>query len=305
MRMRNKSPPMILEFAIADAYAQAFEYVKDPKSHGLVNDGKTFQQNPKYSDLKPGNFTDDTIRTICSASMVLSTDVSVLYNPKKHFFHLRQYFFKLYRKGWSGRFQSFMEENKDKDLDTVYNKIQRRDTNGAIMGILPFGYLPSVSEVKDIAAAHATSTHSASTIPYAQATALCIWYLRNHKNNKKEALNLKDFLLDSVEELHIFKGNPDNMKASDTFNVVLTQVENAVKNEKYMFQVLRDCVALGGDTDTIASLTAGIYSKTREHNFFGDDYFISKLEEIESGNTETQASICELEENLEQEFRLR
>lgn len=291
---------MILEFAIADAYAQAFEYVKNPKSHGLINDGKTFQQNPKYPDLKPGDFTDDTIRTICSANMVLNSDRiwSKMDSPKEHFRYLREYFFKFHRKGWSGRFQSFMEENKGEDLDVVYSKIQRRNTNGAIMGILPFGYLKTISEVKNISAAHALSTHSSSTIPYAQAAALCVWYLRNNKA-KKAGLELRNFLLDNVEELSYIKGDPGSMAAIDTFNVVLGQVELAIRKQKYMFQVIRDCVNLSGDTDTITALTVGIYSLTSEYSMFSADYFVdSGIRQVEIENTENRSILNSLDVNL-------
>ena len=295
---------MIREMAIADAYAQAFEFVKNPSEHGLKNQlihtdcgGKlNFQQNPKYSDLKPGDFTDDTVRTLASFSCLFANLPSL--SHEIHFCKINEYFWGFYRKGWSGRFQKFMEDHECFSPHEFIHKIVKKDTNGAIMGVLPFGYFDSIYKAKTAAAMHAFSTHSAATIPYAQATALCVYFLRN--NPEKDAiLKLRKFLLDNVEELCYFKGNPGSMRAAETFNVVLSQIEEADKSQSTMTELVMDCVDLGGDTDTIAALCAGIYSHSW-HYLNTADYFIDRnFESIEQGNPNNRDILIEIDKDLE------
>lgn len=251
---------MLREIAIADAYGQAFEFIKNPQEKGLKNelenDCLVFQQNPKYVDsLVPGNFTDDTIRTLASAKLIQNYGPDSLMNPATHFEAIHRAFWLFHRKGWSGRFQKFMEDHKDCPPSEIFRKIVRKNTNGALMGILPFGLLNEMADVKNAAAMNAYSTHSAETIPYAQALALTIWFVKNNS-----VRHLKSFLLDNVENLKIFKGDPWSMEAGDTFNVVLSQIEKAVECSFDMNQLIIDCVNLGGDTDSIAALCAGIFS---------------------------------------------
>ena len=61
---------MIYEMAVADAYAIAFEFVPDTPDR--PNDLKTFHQHPKYIELAPGQYTDDTQRSIGNANVLLS-----------------------------------------------------------------------------------------------------------------------------------------------------------------------------------------------------------------------------------------
>jgi len=285
---------MIQEIAIADAYAQAFEFVKNPSEHGLSNktvDGAlVFQQNPKYKDLKPGDFTDDTVRTIASYWTINYRPWDL--TPELYFISIGDAFWAFHRKDWSKRFQEFMENNKDYINDCL-DKIVKRDTNGAIMGILPFGLLDSIYEVKTMAAMHAFSTHSASTIPYAQAAALCVYYLRNNKY-KNAISGLRNFLLDNVEELSIVKGSPGSMRAIDTFNVVLRQIEKAYERQMSMTELVIDCVDLGGDTDTIAALSAGIYSNSYHYQHSADDFVDKNFNSIERDKPENRKFLAEL-----------
>lgn len=88
---------MLKEIAIADAYAQAFEFIKNLKEKGLKNqikDGKLdFQQNPKYPDSKPGYFTDDTIKTIAAYSCISENRPEDL-TPEIHFGIINECFWK-------------------------------------------------------------------------------------------------------------------------------------------------------------------------------------------------------------------
>ena len=279
---------MFHEIAIADAYGQAFEFVKNSKDFGLkndlVDDVLVFQQNPKYPDLHKGWFTDDTIRSICCRRMMLNYRYPDLLNIINHFESIVNSFWEFYRKGWSGRFQKFLEENQQSPIIDYYYKIVRKNTNGAVMGILPFGYFKEIHEVKNVSAIHAFSTHSHETIPYAQALALCVWFLRNN-TDEDSILKLRNFLEDNVEGLYFFLGDANKMTSGDTFNVVLRQIEKAHMKYFTMEQLIVDCVNLGGDTDSICALCAGIYSHSQFYKKYGGNFVKNHLDKIENGNS--------------------
>lgn len=286
---------MLLEIAIADAYGQAFEFIKNPESYGLKNelsDGLlVFQQNPRYSTLKPGYFTDDTIKTITSFRLIKNYSYEDLLNPRNHFREIHNCFWLFYRQGWSGKFQHFMESNKEFSSDYIFEKLVRRNTNGALMGALPLGLnRDSISEIKNIAAAHALATHSFETIPYVQALALMSWYLT--RTNINSCDSLYKFLLENVEGLKFFNGDPNKMTAADTFNVVYDVFATAIALGRDMPNLITKCVALGGDTDSIASLAAGLYSLSSMYkdlyknlsSKYGSKFLEHHLPLIEGGN---------------------
>lgn len=290
---------MFYEIAIADAYGQAFEFIKNPKEFGLKNqlvDGRlVFQQNPKYPDLHKGWFTDDTIRSICCKRMMLNYRYPDLLNIENHFESIVNNFWEFYRKGWSGRFQKFLEENQQYPITDYYYKIVRKNTNGAVMGILPFGYFKEIHEVKNVSAIHAFSTHSHETIPYAQALALCVWFLRN--NTDEDSIpKLRNFLEDNVEGLYFFLGDANKMTAGDTFNVVVRQIEKAYLKDFTMEQLIVDCVNLGGDTDSICALCAGIYSHSQFYKKYSRDFVENHVDKIENGKSHGLRILTKLEE---------
>lgn len=251
---------MLKELAIADAYGAAFEFVKNPDSHELINDGVTFQKHPKY-ELGSGKFTDDTIRSMANADFITmrKNKSDLYYNQLEYVTWLRKYFWRFYRKGWSGKFQQFLEEHKDSTDLEVFKKLNRSNTNGSIMGVLPLGYLPTENSAKLAASTQALSTHSWETIPYAQAMALSAHYFLYKKGRLN---NLQEYLLDTVDGLKIYSPKSYNsMLASDTAMIVLDVLR---KSEKDLKSVMIKAVSLGGDTDSVAALSVGICSCCEE-----------------------------------------
>ena len=68
------------------------------------------------------------------------------------------------------RYQAFLE--KTPDATTFLKTVQRKDSNGSIMGVAPLGYLRSPNEVILAATIQALTTHSHATVPYACGIAL-------------------------------------------------------------------------------------------------------------------------------------
>lgn len=263
---------MLLEIAVADAYAIPFEFVDDPAAHGLVNNLLAYQQNPRYDELLPTQYTDDTLRSIATARAILDCHHHDLFNPLTYIEKIQEAVRddlpgKEYRKGWSSRFQIFLEGNlKTKPLDFARNIKPRRDTNGALMGCLPLAYLPDIADIKMAVAAQAIATHSLETAPYSEALVLAAWYLRRGGEKSLLAEFLSDFCEPSAKALlyNSFNINkPIGMTAKETTKAVLYLLGCGVghlKQHTTLTQLLYEAVELRGDTDSVAALTLGIAS---------------------------------------------
>ena len=114
---------MLLQMALADSYSIAFEFVED--SADRPNTLTEFYQHPKYKDMKPGCYTDDTQRALANALMVLeygkyqnNRTHAALFNPIAYVTAYQNIFRQDPRPGYSRRFEAFLKEN----LDTPYMK---------------------------------------------------------------------------------------------------------------------------------------------------------------------------------------
>lgn len=258
---------MFLEMACGDAFGIAFEFVKDPASHGLVNN-LTFQQNPRYLDLKPSQYTDDTLRSIATLKVILSPDtMSSIFDPVTYARSIQTEFRRDKRAGWSKRFQSYLQECEDNRTPAV-NFVQgiatRAESNGSIMGCLPCGLLSHPVDVRFAAAAQAMATHSAATIPYAQAMALAAHFYLHGLGTRDE---LGQFLENEVEGYaqafdQKFAPAPVDMTAKQTAIAVLHLLEGG----KSLTGLMTEAVNLKGDCDSVAALAVGIASCSSEYD---------------------------------------
>jgi ADP-ribosyl-[dinitrogen reductase] hydrolase len=287
---------MIYEMAVADAYAIAFEFVKDPAAHGLRNDLATYQQHPKYDGLKPSQYTDDTQRSIVNAKVVLS---HMAHDPYAFVRGMQREFRDDPRDGYSRNFQQFMIDNQNTyPLDWVKAITLRRASNGSIMGAAPIGYLGSPVEVRMAASFQAMITHSVATAPCAQAIALAAHYFIYDLGPKDELLA---FLLDEVEDAERILGDivlgygfpvgPVPMQAGAT----MTAVMQLIHKHDSLADILREAVTIGGDTDSVAALAVGIASTSREVT---SDLPAVLIEGVEFGDKGTQRRLLDLDFDL-------
>jgi ADP-ribosyl-[dinitrogen reductase] hydrolase len=289
---------MLLELAVADAYAISFEFVKDWSKHGLVNDLSGYQQHPEYSDLKPSQYTDDTQRTIATGWTICSGDWA---DPTNFLHTLLAEYQRSPRTGYSKRFQTLIESMEGKTGIDVMRAITRRaDSNGSIMGCLPCGFLPLASDVRIAATSQAIATHSFSTVPYAQSMALCV----NHFLRGGERRDLPLYLITESEgpsEGSRPKVGGVSMKASDTCAAVLHLLGCGEYSPRYesLSEVLLNAVALKGDTDSVAALAVGIASLSGE---FEKDLPRHLIDGLEWGDDHTRSDLMLLDDTLHMVF---
>ncbi len=272
---------MLLAAAVADAYAIPFEFVQNPGEHGLVNDLQTYQQHPRYDDLKPSQYTDDTLRSIATALVVINNDGQSVFDPTAYVKALQRVVSRDRRKGWSKRFQQYLEANLEASpVEFLRGLSEKAATNGAIMGCLPLGYLGNPADVRRAAAVQALTTHSAETAVYAGMMALSAHFFLH--NPSEDFASLKGFLLEEgegggLDALTVSGGHrpePVDMSAKSTAAAVLWLLGRSDS----LSGILREAVELGGDTDSVAALAVGIASCTKAYRHDLPEKLVDELD---------------------------
>ncbi len=242
---------MLLEIGVADSYGIAFEFVKNYDKHSLVNN-LTYQQNPRYPELIPSQYTDDTLRSVATAMVVTGQIEGSIFSLETYARAIQHVTKTDHRKGWSKNFQKYLEDHEEDTPDDFVKGITTRaNSNGSLMGCLPLGYLGSEVEVELSAAAQALSTHSVETVPYAQTMALSAYFLINggKASELDDYIKSKGFAVSG-------KTKPFSMAARDTaFNVL-----HLLRNSNSLVDIMKQAVDMQGDVDSIAALAVGIAS---------------------------------------------
>lgn len=244
---------MILEMAFADAYAIGWEFCDNDSPVDFAE----FVPHPKYKLLKPGQYTDDTQRTISTARVILSGDP---FSSNDYLNSLFVEYKKYPRAGYSKNFQKLLDGTST--VESFRQNLRRTaESNGSLMGVAPVGYLPNIQDVKLAAGIQAMSTHNPLTIPYAQAIGLMIHAGVYGLCSKDQ---LVDFVFDNVDwiedvpvDLVESMKSPQRigMDARSTFGFVMANFDKPT-----ILDIIETAITYGGDTDSTASLAVGVGS---------------------------------------------
>ncbi len=183
---------MLIEKAIGDAYGIAWEFC--PTQRG-ANDLASYHGNPKHPEMKPGRYSDDTMRAIANANVVLG-DPALWYDPCAYAAQYQAIHLSDPRPGWSRGFQAYLEASSASTPQDFVLNLRRRATNGAVMGVAVLGFLPDERTIRAAAAAQTLSTHSGAAISSAQLVALCAHYLLKRKGRRS---TLIEYLREEVD----------------------------------------------------------------------------------------------------------
>ena len=254
---------MLYEMAVADAFGIAYEFV-DPERTPPV-DLSRFAEHPKYVELRPGRYTDDTQRAIANALTLLDG------NPLDPMSYVENYirvFRADPRKGYSRRYQAFLEGICDRFPDdaaaaVAFNReiVRRPASNGSLMGVAVLGYLRDPNTVALAAAIQAMTTHSVDTVVYAQAVALVAH--RHLYASRYPGIDLDEFVARHVSSDTIAGWAGDatervDMTARNTYRAIRQMLAVAKRSNATLTDLLRLCVERGGDTDSLAATTVAI-----------------------------------------------
>lgn len=234
---------MLVELAVGDAYGAGFEFRNS--LYVRVFNNLDRHRRPALTITKPGRYTDDTQMTIAVTEALLSGES---WSPELVASHFVEAFKRDPRGGYAPRFGRFLRsvENGDEFLARIR---PGSDRSGAAMRAGPLGVLPDVDEVLDRAAVQARVTHDTpGGVSSAQAAALMVHYFAY-------GIGAPDALAGFVTERvpgawdRPWKGRV-SMNGVECVRAAVT----AVSAHRSLADLLRGCVAYGGDVDTVATI---------------------------------------------------
>lgn len=254
---------MLLEMAVGDAYGAAFEFTKTPK---IPNDLSRFGAHP-LGEMAVGAYTDDTMRAIANSKVILSADENDKYRPEAYARAYLEEFRHDRRKGWSKRFHAMLEEHVDRNAMELVKKISRRNTNGSLMGVAPLGYLPNLNDVLLSTTMQVVSTHSGSSVPYAQGISVAAHLLmRGVASNEiiSAVVELVEWETNRQKDrfMAILKEEPPvpQMESSTITLSALWAIDQFDKSS----DILKWSCSRGGDCDSLGAVTMALASVSKD-----------------------------------------
>ena len=258
----------MLSAAIGDAYGAAFEYA-DP-DEARPNDLGGYYGHPRHP-TGAGHYTDDTEMSTAVLEAMLEGPLSRE--------SLARWFVSAFKReqrvGYAHGFYRFLLSVKDGD-DFLQRIRPHSDKSGAAMRGWVIGFYPRLDDVLTAAELQAKLTHDTVTgVLSAQAAAMMTHYFC-HDRGPKEAL--RDYLAQYL---------PDGPWRSDfsgpvgpTGTEAVAGALHAIERTRTMSALLRACVALRGDVDTVATIALGAAACCRG---FVQDLPAILVENLENG----------------------
>jgi ADP-ribosylglycohydrolase len=259
---------MLVELAIGDAYGAGFEYAADEIVREK-NDLSAYIPHPRHS-IRPGCYTDDTQMSVAIAEAIVSNEP---WTPER----LAQRFVTAFqrdpREGYAGGFYAFLQEVRD-GAEFLARIRPDSDKNGAAMRAPPIGVYRPITEVIRRCTIQAALTHNTPEgIKAAVAGALMTHYFI-YRLGPKCALGA--FLASHVPGPWT---TPWRGKVGAKALMSVHAAASALMANNSMSSLLRACVALTGDVDTVATiaLAAGACSEEVAQDL--PAHLVSRLEQ--------------------------
>ncbi|MBK6856751.1 MAG: ADP-ribosylglycohydrolase family protein [Microthrixaceae bacterium] len=260
---------MLVELAIADAYGAGFEF-----RNGFYI--RTFNRLDRYhrpalSLAKPGRYSDDTQMTLAITEALLSGE---LWSPDLIADSFVRVFKRDPRGGYAPRFGRFLQRVTDGD-DFLARIRPQSDRSGAAMRAGPIGLIANVEELLWCAELQARVTHDTpGGVSSSMAAALMVHYFF-YKIGAPD--RLAEFVAEYVPGpwRMPWKGRV-SMNGVDCVSAALT----AVSRHRSLAELLRGCVDLGGDVDTVATIALASASWSVDYD---NDIPTVLIEGLESG----------------------
>lgn len=255
---------MLVEMAVADAYAIGWEFTKQQKA---PIDFSSFVKHPVYHELKPGQYTDDTQRAIANCLVMTSADRPAdIFNPYSY----AEAYLRAYRadprEGYSRNYQRFLKETPDADhflMDISRTAV----SNGSLMGVAPLGLLPDINMVKLTSTIQAITTHHPATAVHAQIIALSVFYFTHNLDTKA---NLKEWLMNNVDWVdgsddayrwsYLVDTHETGMGTSIKASSISSYMVYSLLEHETMTDMIYNAIDRGGDTDSAAAVSIAVAS---------------------------------------------
>jgi len=240
---------MLVELAIGDAYAAAFEFVGAhlTREHQLGD----YARHPRHA-MEPGRYTDDTQMSIAVAELVVSNAPFTRENLADCFV---QAFKRDKRTGYARGFYEFLLGVQD-GADFLARIRPTSDKNGGAMRAAPVGVFARVEDVIEKSALQARLTHDTPEgTTAAVAVALMAHFFLYRVGVRQELPAFLSTHAPGPPWAEPWSGQVDVKGYSACRAALRIMLEHDSQSA-----MLEQAVRFGGDTDTVAAITLGIAS---------------------------------------------
>jgi len=262
---------VLTEIAIADAYGAGFEFCAIEKI-SIHNNLESYCKHELY-DIS-GKYTDDTQMSIAIAEFILSGKE---WNKENIAAKFLESFKRDIRFGYSEGFYNLLTQvSSGKEL--LNRLISTSERNGAAMRSVPIGFLKNKSDVVTFATLQAQITHNTRLgISSSCAVALAAYYGLQERGTLSE---LESFLED--EGFNEWNFNWQERVSLSAYDTVSAAFSCLLKYES-MSSLLKACIELGGDTDSVASIAIGLATCFSEYKNDLPNHLFQMLKEDKYG----------------------
>jgi ADP-ribosyl-[dinitrogen reductase] hydrolase len=288
---------MLVELAIGDAYGLPFEFVNDVNFINTHNNLEYHEHPTRFHEnIKAGHYTDDTQMTIAVINHLLlaknlpgqCTQSSLM---RKFIEAHRQDVRQGYGKRLTVALSHAIKENSDNEVDTFVKYLGENvsSANGCVMRTLPYGLLPDADQVVRYAIMNASTTHMTFSATKATCVASLISHYLYHEMGPLTRLHLQTFIAHHMHEIFMFRDADDTKRVECDALETVRAVLYLITSEKSQSAILRKAIALRGDTDSVAAVSMGLSSFSKEieqdiprnlydnleNGLFGKDYLVA------------------------------
>ncbi|WP_027671601.1 ADP-ribosylglycohydrolase family protein [Rheinheimera baltica] len=239
---------MLYEIAIADAYGSGFEFAAT-EVIAQHNDLSCYVPHQLYGML--GNYTDDTQMSLALAELLVADAEWTALNIADKFVKC---FKRDPRQGYSKGFYAVLQqvENGQQLLTTLRAHSTR---NGAAMRAVPLGIIASKHQLLTYAKQQAAITHNTPTGIASSCTVALAAHFGLYQLG--EISQLPAFL--QSEGFADWNYNWQQAVTVEAFDTVSAALSCLLRHDN-LADLLQSCVALSGDTDSVAAIAVGIAS---------------------------------------------
>jgi ADP-ribosylglycohydrolase len=244
---------MLVELAVGDAYAAAFEFVDREltRDHQLGD----YARHPRHEG-EPGRYTDDTQMSIAVAELLVSRAPFTRENLADGFV---QAFQRDRRTGYARGFYEFMSGVKD-GADFLARIRPTSDKNGGAMRAVPLGVCAQVADVVEKSALQARLTHDTTEgTTAAVAVSLMAHFFLYGLGERQELPAFLASYAPGPPWAEPWSGHVD-VKGYSAARAAL----RIVLEHDRLSTMLEQAVRFGGDTDTVAAIALGVAACRRD-----------------------------------------
>lgn len=266
MRLHWSHPNMLLRIAQADAYAVAYEYVKDSEAPGFKAEVLKFERflpHPTYHKLKAGTYTDDTQMSVAIAETIID------YGWDAKAEDYAEAFFRCFKRdqrdGYSRALQAILEEAKS-STHLRQLIVPNSNKNGACMRAVPLGVIKDTKDMMHAAGTQASVTHASwGGLNSAMAVALMSHFALYDNRGFASMFNWCRSQLPSFQYFKEPWEGAVGLPRTDKLNLGVGMctawaVHTLLVEETSLMGMLKRTIEWGGDTDSVAAIAWGIAS---------------------------------------------